>query len=186
MTRYLSGLCVAGLGLCGGGWLVMAAVAFGGKTRGTPARVNLLTGAGLVIVSAAALCCWAVAWRQRMRADGVLGGRSAPAPASQPAERPASHAAERPAPQPPEHPASHSAELAGELRSLLGPLLSAVAAVEAVEGFGPPPANGSGHAAANGGGHAAANGNGHAAANGPAHAGQPVTAAFPSDGEESW
>ena len=30
MTRYLSGLSVAGLGLCGGGWLVVAALAFGG------------------------------------------------------------------------------------------------------------------------------------------------------------
>ena len=34
MTRYLSGLCVAGLGLCGGGWLVVAAVAFGGESAG--------------------------------------------------------------------------------------------------------------------------------------------------------
>ena len=33
MTRYLSGLCVAGLGLCGGGWLVVAAAAFGGGSE---------------------------------------------------------------------------------------------------------------------------------------------------------
>ena len=30
MTRYLSGLCVAVLGLCGGGWLVVAGLAFAG------------------------------------------------------------------------------------------------------------------------------------------------------------
>ena len=41
MTRYLSGLCVAGLGLCGGGWLVVAAVAFGGRIGGRAGRVNL-------------------------------------------------------------------------------------------------------------------------------------------------
>jgi hypothetical protein len=75
MTRYLSGLCVAGLGLCGGGWLVMAAVAFGGESAGLAGRVNLLTGAGLIALSALSLVCWSVAWRQRMRVDGVLADR---------------------------------------------------------------------------------------------------------------
>src|SRR3984957_19212315 len=75
MTRYLSGLCVAGLGLCGGGWLVVAAVAFGGESAGLAGRVNLLTGAGLIALSALSLVCWSVAWRQRMRVDGVLADR---------------------------------------------------------------------------------------------------------------
>ena len=74
MTRYLSGLCVAGLGLCGGGWLIVAAVAFGGAGGGA-GKVNLATGAGLVLASCATLAAWAVAWRRRMRTDGVLGRR---------------------------------------------------------------------------------------------------------------
>ena len=74
MTRYLSGLCVAGLGLCGGGWLIVATVAFGAAGGGA-GKVNLATGAGLVLASCAALAAWAVAWRRRMRTDGVLGRR---------------------------------------------------------------------------------------------------------------
>jgi hypothetical protein len=75
MTRYLSGLCVAGLGLFGGGWLVVAAVAFGGESAGRAQRVNLLTGAVLIGVCCLSLACWSWAWRRRMRADGVLAGR---------------------------------------------------------------------------------------------------------------
>ena len=74
MTRYLSGLCVAGLGLCGGGWLV-AAVAFGGESAGLAGRVNLMTGVGLIAVCCLSLVCWSLAWRQRMRVDGVLADR---------------------------------------------------------------------------------------------------------------
>jgi len=76
MSRYLSGLCVAGLGLCAGGWLIVAAVAFGGKTAGHAGQVNLLTGAGLIVVCGLSLVCWSFAWRQRMRVDGVLADRS--------------------------------------------------------------------------------------------------------------
>jgi hypothetical protein len=75
MTRYLSGLCVAGLGLCGGGWLVVAAVAFGGESAGRAGRVNLVTGAVLVVVCCLSLVCWSRLWRQRLRADGVLADR---------------------------------------------------------------------------------------------------------------
>ena len=76
MTRYLSGLCVAGLGLCGGGWLIVAAAAFGGAGAGGGAgKVNLATGAGLVLASCVAAVAWAVAWRRRMRMDGVLADR---------------------------------------------------------------------------------------------------------------
>ena len=75
MTRYLSGLCAAGLGLCGGGWLVVAALAFGGEPGGRAGRVNLLTGAVLIAVGCLSLVCWSSAWRQRLRADGVLADR---------------------------------------------------------------------------------------------------------------
>ena len=75
MTRYLSGLCVAGLGLCGGGWLIVATEAFGGADAGGAGRVNLATGAGLILASCVAMVAWAVAWRRRMRMDGVLGRR---------------------------------------------------------------------------------------------------------------
>jgi hypothetical protein len=75
MTRYLSGLCVAGLGLCGGGWLIVATAAFGVAGGGSAGRVNLATGAGLVLASCVAIVAWAVAWRRRMRTDGVLGRR---------------------------------------------------------------------------------------------------------------
>ena len=74
MTRYLSGLCVAGLGLCGGGWLIVAAAAFGGVGGGA-GKVNLATGAALVVASCVALVAWAMAWRRRMRMDGVLARR---------------------------------------------------------------------------------------------------------------
>jgi hypothetical protein len=75
MTRYLSGLCVAGLGLCGGGWLIVATEAFGGADAGGAGRVNLATGAALILASCVAMIAWAVAWRRRMRMDGVLGRR---------------------------------------------------------------------------------------------------------------
>ena len=77
MTRYLSGLCVAGLGVCGGGWLVVSAVAFGGMDGGNAGRVNLATGAGLIAVGCVTAVAWAMAWRRRLRADGVLGERFA-------------------------------------------------------------------------------------------------------------
>jgi hypothetical protein len=76
MSRYLSGLCVAGLGLCGGSWLIVAAVAFGGKSAGLAGRVNLLTGVGLIALSCLSLVCWSFAWRQRMRVDGVLADQN--------------------------------------------------------------------------------------------------------------
>ena len=78
MTRYLSGLCVASLGLCGGGWLEVTSLAFGGKHGGIADKANMLTGAGLIAVALITLCCWALAWRRRMRVDGVLMGRFLP------------------------------------------------------------------------------------------------------------
>lgn len=93
MTRYLSGLCVAGLGLCGGCWLIVVAVAFGGESGGAAGQVDLMTGVFLLAVSAACLACWAAAWRRRLRADGILpqrlpapgpGGAAEAVPASPP------------------------------------------------------------------------------------------------------
>jgi hypothetical protein len=66
MTRYLSGLSVAGLGLCGGGWLVVAALAVGGESGGRAGRVNLLTGAVLIAVGGR--------FRRALRGHGRAGG----------------------------------------------------------------------------------------------------------------
>jgi hypothetical protein len=71
VKSYLSGLCVAGLGLCGGGWLILAALTFPDEA-GDAGRVNLATGAALVLVGCASAAAWAVAWRRRLRVDGVL------------------------------------------------------------------------------------------------------------------
>jgi hypothetical protein len=40
--------------------------------------VNVSTGGGLIFASLIAMCCWAIAWRRRMRVDGVLMGRFLP------------------------------------------------------------------------------------------------------------
>jgi hypothetical protein len=74
MTRYLSGLFSCALGLCGGGWLVVTVVLLGGAPTDA-SLVSLGTGAGVALLSAVGIGCWAVAWRQQMRLDGVLLGR---------------------------------------------------------------------------------------------------------------
>ena len=73
--RYLAGLCVSALGVCAGGWLVLTPFAFGYPHRGRAAVTGFATGGGLVLVSLAALTCWALAWRRKLRADGVLATR---------------------------------------------------------------------------------------------------------------
>ena len=77
--RYLSGLCVATLGLCAAGWLALAPVAFGYRSAGGPgtslhraAWADWATAAGLAVVSLVTLACWIAAWRRRLRADGIL------------------------------------------------------------------------------------------------------------------
>jgi hypothetical protein len=72
---YLAGLCVAALGVCGGGWLVLTPFAFGYPGRGRAAVTALATGGGLVVVCLTALACWAALWRRKLRADGVLPTR---------------------------------------------------------------------------------------------------------------
>jgi hypothetical protein len=75
MGRQLSGLCVAGLGLCAAGWLVLTPFAFGYQGRGWHAATltDLATGGGLAIVCLVTLIAWTTAWRRALRADGVLG-----------------------------------------------------------------------------------------------------------------
>jgi hypothetical protein len=73
--RYLAGLCVSALGVCAGGWLLLTPFAFGYPHRGRAAVTGFATGGGLALVSLAALTCWALAWRRKLRADGVLLAR---------------------------------------------------------------------------------------------------------------
>ncbi len=74
MGRYLAGLCVAGLGLCGAGWLVLTPFAFGYQSRGwhTARLTDLATGSGLAVICVITLLAWTCAWRRTLRADGVL------------------------------------------------------------------------------------------------------------------
>jgi hypothetical protein len=81
--QYVTGMCIAGLGVCTGGWLVVTAFITAGAvdatTRGNwdHAAVTLLaTGAGLALVAAVTFACWATAWRKVLRADGVLTGEA--------------------------------------------------------------------------------------------------------------
>ena len=84
--RYLSGLCVAGLGLCAAGWLVLTPYAFGYQGRGWHAATltDLATGGGLAVICVTTLTAWTLAWRRALRADGVLSR-----PERRPERRPA-------------------------------------------------------------------------------------------------
>ncbi len=75
VLSYLTGLCVAALGMCAGGWLVLTPFAFGYPAWGRAAVTALATGGGLAAVCLVMLACWAVLWRRRLRADGVLRAR---------------------------------------------------------------------------------------------------------------
>jgi hypothetical protein len=72
--RYLSGLCVAGLGLCAAGWLVLTPFAFGyqGRRWHAATLTDLATGGGLAVICVITLIAWTLAWRGALRADGVL------------------------------------------------------------------------------------------------------------------
>jgi hypothetical protein len=77
--QYLTGMCIAGLGVCAGGWLMVTAFISAASTGGKwdHAAVTILaTGAGLVLVAVVTFACWAMAWRQVLRADGVLFGEA--------------------------------------------------------------------------------------------------------------
>lgn len=78
LGRYLSGLCVAVLGLCGAGWLVLTPLAFGYRGPGLreAALTDRATGTGLAVISVLTLAAWTLAWRRKLRADGVLARTS--------------------------------------------------------------------------------------------------------------
>ena len=76
--RYLSGLCVAILGLCAAAWLALGPMAFGyhGNGQHKAMLTDRATGAGLAVVSLGTLALWVIAWRRALRADGILPGTS--------------------------------------------------------------------------------------------------------------
>ena len=124
--RYMSGLCVATLGLGAAGWLALAPVAFGYRSAGRPgpslpsaglqraAWADWATAAGLAVVSLVTLACWITAWRRRLRADGILAGAAARTP--------------------------DPAQVLNELRTLLTPLLAGEPGPEEPAGGHLPPA----------------------------------------------
>ena len=126
--RYVSGLCVATLGLCAAGWLALAPVAFGYRSAGRAgtslhslhraAWADWATAAVLALVSLVTLACWVVAWRRRLRADGILARASRrqarrEARAQRRRQRDGEGAARTPDP----------VQVLSELRALLTPLL---------------------------------------------------------------
>ncbi len=123
--RYVSGLCVATLGLCAAGWLALAPVAFGYRSAGRAgtslhraAWADWATAAALALVSLVTLACWVVAWRRRLRADGILARASRrqarrESRAQRRRERDGEGAARTP----------DLAQVLSELRALLTPLL---------------------------------------------------------------
>src|SRR5260370_30510647 len=98
LGRSLSGLCVATLGLCVAGWLVLMPLAFGYRGSGPrgaalhgaalheaalheaalreAALTDRVTGGGLALVSLVTLLAWAAAWRRKLRADGIVARTS--------------------------------------------------------------------------------------------------------------
>src|SRR5437764_14713827 len=81
--RYMSGLCVATLGLGAAGWLALAPVAFGYRSAGRPgpslrsaglqraAWADWATAAGPAVVSLVTPACRIVAWRRGRRSDAI-------------------------------------------------------------------------------------------------------------------
>lgn len=126
---YLAGLCAAALGVCGGGWLVLTPFAFGYPGRGREAVTALATGGGLIVVSSLTFICWALAWRRRLRTDGVLAPRQSRL-AQRKTERSAKRQARaerlvRSSRQRELEAAPDPAQVLTDLRALLTPLLSA-------------------------------------------------------------
>lgn len=141
-SRYLAGLCVTALGLCAGGWLILTPYAFGYPGHGRAAVTALATGGGLAVLCTGALVCWAILWRRKLRADGVLPARPTrrsqrSARRRERAERLVAAARQRQlevAPDP--------AQVLTDLRALLTPLLadSGVRLVPAPRNSAEPPA----------------------------------------------
>src|SRR5260370_509967 len=76
--RYVSGLCVAIVGLCAAGWLALVPMAFGyrGNSQHKAVLTDRATGAGLALVSLVTLACWVIAWRRTLRADALASATS--------------------------------------------------------------------------------------------------------------
>lgn len=107
MTRYLVGLMTATATFVAGAWLAAAPRALGYRHRADATKVDVITGIGLALLAVVLLLAWALAWRARLRADGVL-------------RTPVKDAPEEPAePAPPEPP---------DLQDLLAPLVAALTA----------------------------------------------------------
>ncbi len=131
VRQYVSGLCAATLGLCAAGWLALAPVAFGYR-RALPSSAlhrallaDWATGAALGVVSLATLLAWVVAWRRKLRADGVVAPSSRrqawrEARTRRRQERDGVRAADVAEPA---APAPDPARVLSELRALLIPLL---------------------------------------------------------------
>jgi hypothetical protein len=133
VRQYVSGLGVAILGLGAAGWLALAPVASGYRAGGAQLQAALHraaladwgTAAALGAVSLATLLAWIVAWRRKLRGDGILApsarrGAWREARAQRRRERDEVRAAEvaEPAAGPPD-----PARVLNELRALLVPLL---------------------------------------------------------------
>jgi len=155
VRQYVSGLCAATLGLCAAGWLALAPVASGYRADRVGGALHQAahqaalhqaalhraaladwgTAAALGVVSLATLLAWIVAWRRRLRADGILAPSARrrawrEARAQRRQERRRKHDEVRaadvtePAAGPPD-----PARVLNELRALLVPLLDAAEAV---------------------------------------------------------
>ncbi len=150
VRQYMSGLWAATLGLCAAGWLALAPVAFGYRDGAAgPARAALHralladrgTAAALAVVSLVTLLAWIVAWRRRLRADGVLTGtswREARALRRRARAQELAAAQEQAAADAVAAPAADEtpdpARVLSELRALLIPLLAESDAAQAVPG----------------------------------------------------
>jgi hypothetical protein len=123
LGRYLSGLCVAALGLCVAGWLVLTPLAFGYRGAGLreAALTDRATGTGLAVISVLTLTAWTLAWRRKLRADGILARTSRWQARRQAREL---RRLERSGHSEPVSRASDPAQVLSELRALLLPLLA--------------------------------------------------------------
>jgi hypothetical protein len=129
LARYMSGLCVAVLGLCASGWLALAPVAFGYRNSAAhqAALAGRATGGGLAVVSLLTLTCWAIAWRRKLRADEVLPRMSRRRARREERDlRRATAGGPQSTPDP--------AQVLSELRTLLLPLLAETPAAPAAAG----------------------------------------------------
>lgn len=125
LRRYLSGLAVATFGLCVAGWLALAPTAFGYRGNGLhrAALTDRATAAGLAVACLVTMICSILAWRRRLRADGILRPR-------------VPRATRRRTPPPGADPAPDPARVLSDLRVLLTSVMTTPAS-GAEDGRGP-------------------------------------------------